>query len=95
MFQHLPLQDPKKFTQIGIFGSVGFWLSSGNPGACSQIKGKFLGASSIKYYVIRNCDLGKADIIDLCQTSNSQGCQMVYFQTKNPNLGKIWRVFEW
>jgi hypothetical protein len=21
-----------------------------------------------------------------------QGCQMVYFQTKNPILGKIWRV---
>jgi hypothetical protein len=24
-----------------------------------------------------------------------QGCQMVYFQTKNPNLGKFWRVSEW
>jgi hypothetical protein len=24
-----------------------------------------------------------------------QGCQMVYFQTKNPNLGKFWRVFQW
>jgi hypothetical protein len=22
-----------------------------------------------------------------------QGCQMVCFQTKNPNLGKYWRVF--
>jgi hypothetical protein len=21
-----------------------------------------------------------------------QGCQMVYFQTKNPNLGKFWRA---
>jgi hypothetical protein len=21
-----------------------------------------------------------------------QGCQMVYFQTKNPNLGKFWRT---
>jgi hypothetical protein len=24
-----------------------------------------------------------------------QGCQMVYFQTKNPNLGKFWRVLQW
>jgi hypothetical protein len=24
-----------------------------------------------------------------------QGCQMVYFQNKNPNLGKFWRALEW
>jgi hypothetical protein len=24
-----------------------------------------------------------------------QGCQMVYFQTKNRNLGKFWRVLQW
>jgi hypothetical protein len=24
-----------------------------------------------------------------------QGCQMVYFQTENPNLGKFWRALEW
>jgi hypothetical protein len=24
-----------------------------------------------------------------------QGCQMVYFQTKNPNLGKFWRALDW
>jgi hypothetical protein len=24
-----------------------------------------------------------------------QGCQMVCFQTKNPNLGKFWRVLQW
>jgi hypothetical protein len=24
-----------------------------------------------------------------------QGCQMVYFQTKNPNLGKFGRVLQW
>jgi hypothetical protein len=24
-----------------------------------------------------------------------QGCQMVYFETKNPNLGKFWRTLEW
>jgi hypothetical protein len=25
----------------------------------------------------------------------SQGCQMVYFQTQNPNLGKFFRAVEW
>jgi hypothetical protein len=29
------------------------------------------------------------------RSSPPQGCQMVYFQTKNPNLGKLWRVLEW
>jgi hypothetical protein len=24
-----------------------------------------------------------------------QGCQMVCFQNKNPNLGKFWRALEW
>jgi hypothetical protein len=24
-----------------------------------------------------------------------QGCQTVFFQTKNPNLGKFWRVLQW
>jgi hypothetical protein len=24
-----------------------------------------------------------------------QGCQMACFETKNPNLGKFWRVFQW
>jgi hypothetical protein len=25
----------------------------------------------------------------------ARGCRMAYFQTKNPNLGKFWRVLEW
>jgi hypothetical protein len=25
----------------------------------------------------------------------NQGCQMVCFQDKNPNLGKFWRVLDW
>jgi hypothetical protein len=24
-----------------------------------------------------------------------QGCQMTYFLTKNPNVGKLWRVLHW
>jgi hypothetical protein len=26
---------------------------------------------------------------------NHQGCQKVYFQIKNPNLGKFWRALKW
>jgi hypothetical protein len=26
---------------------------------------------------------------------SKQGCQMVCFRTKNPNLGKFWRALEW
>jgi hypothetical protein len=29
------------------------------------------------------------------ETDHMQGCQVVYFQTKNPNLGKFWRVLQW
>jgi hypothetical protein len=29
------------------------------------------------------------------KTISPQGCQMVYFQTKNPNLGKFRRALEW
>jgi hypothetical protein len=27
--------------------------------------------------------------------SLNQGCQMAYFQTKNPNCGIFWEAFEW
>jgi hypothetical protein len=30
-----------------------------------------------------------------CLCSSGQGCQMVCFQTKNPNLGKIFRASDW
>jgi hypothetical protein len=29
------------------------------------------------------------------QVYTGQGCQTVCFQTKNPNLGKFWRVLQW
>jgi hypothetical protein len=28
-------------------------------------------------------------------SNNVQVCQMVYFHTKNPNLGKFWTALEW
>jgi hypothetical protein len=33
------------------------------------------------------------ELRQLCNTE--QGCQMVYFQTKNINLGQFWRALEW
>jgi hypothetical protein len=30
-----------------------------------------------------------------CNSGSDQGCQMVYFQTKNPKLGKFWRALLW
>jgi hypothetical protein len=31
----------------------------------------------------------------ICHRLREQGCQMVYFQNKNPNLCKIWRALNW
>jgi hypothetical protein len=28
-------------------------------------------------------------------SDRKQGCQMVYFRTKNSNLGKFWRALKW
>jgi hypothetical protein len=36
-----------------------------------------------------------ACVSDRCDASAPQGCQMSYFQTKNPDLGKFWRVLQW
>jgi hypothetical protein len=30
-----------------------------------------------------------------CSLPTDQGCQMVSFQTKNPNLGIFWRALDW
>jgi hypothetical protein len=32
---------------------------------------------------------------DLEMSVANQGCQRVYFQTQNPNLGKFWRALYW
>jgi hypothetical protein len=31
----------------------------------------------------------------VARTCLAQGCQLVYFQTKNLNLGKFWKVLQW
>jgi hypothetical protein len=45
--------------------------------------------------------LGTASLICLgkkplsCNAASQQGCQRVYFKTKNPNLGVFWIAMEW
>jgi hypothetical protein len=34
-------------------------------------------------------------VLDCQGVMPSQGCQTVYFRTKNPNFGKFWRDLEW
>jgi hypothetical protein len=36
----------------------------------------------------------KLRVFLLRKVSQEQCCQMVYFQTKNPSLGKFWRALE-
>jgi hypothetical protein len=43
-------------------------------------------------YFVNHCFFVKIAIRVLAA---SQGCQMVCFQTKNPNLGKIFRFADW
>jgi hypothetical protein len=37
----------------------------------------------------------EADVASFADNATFQGCQMVCFQTKNPNLGKFWSALEW
>jgi hypothetical protein len=34
-------------------------------------------------------------VIRIARAEISHGCQMAKFQTKNPNLGRFWRVLQW
>jgi hypothetical protein len=43
------------------------------------------------FYHVANCKT----CFTLLTVSMGQGCQMVYFQTQNPNFGKFWRALEW
>jgi hypothetical protein len=36
-----------------------------------------------------------SDALEISTSTSNQGCQMVYFQTKNPNFGKFWRALDW
>jgi hypothetical protein len=37
----------------------------------------------------------ESNILPQYQSNMWQGCQMVCFKTKNPNLGKFWKVLQW
>jgi hypothetical protein len=50
-----------------------------------------------KGFSLLNCQLRegeKNDQILSWQGMAGQGCQMVYFRTKNTNLGKFWRILQ-
>jgi hypothetical protein len=49
-----------------------------------------------KYFDVEFCQITpRPSFIDLLVFIQNQGCEMVYFQTKNTNLGKFWRALEW
>jgi hypothetical protein len=59
----------------------------------SQINFQFFAA----FFPRKKLELGRGGV-NCVKTSFSvlaQGCQMVYFQTKNPSMGKFWRALEW
>jgi hypothetical protein len=48
------------------------------------------------YVIILNKKLGTKNNFALHYLKkHRQRCQMAYFLTKNPNLGKFWRAWEW
>jgi hypothetical protein len=51
---------------------------------------KKLSVSILSVLSVNTCLTGNR-----CLPSTYQGCQMVCFITKNPNLGKFWRAIEW
>jgi hypothetical protein len=44
---------------------------------------------------VRNRWLIDCDVDRWRRRVASQGCQMVYFETQNTNLGKFWKVLQW
>jgi hypothetical protein len=64
---------------------------------------KFWVSDKWQVVVLRKHEVVKADwhkahrFPDFLQNEGcgDQGCQMACFQTKNPNLGKFWRVLQW
>jgi hypothetical protein len=51
-------------------------------------------SQAVKQQKRQFCEIGTLldDNAETSVTSCGQGCQMVCFQTKNPNLSKFWRV---
>jgi hypothetical protein len=46
--------------------------------------------------ILRYCSVNAlAASVMACPKGSRQGCQIVCFQTKNPNLGKFWMFLQW
>jgi hypothetical protein len=71
---------------------VGTWFEnkpSGNPAARAAKWFSFIAANQPITKAMSTC-VSRDE-----QTSESQGCQMVYFHTKNLILGILWKALEW
>jgi hypothetical protein len=102
MDQMFHVKTLQKFTQIGIF-----WLEnmpSGNPAEHNVCGASFVGhrlRSFFKLWISLELQQQQQSVLTrlfhefITCTRSVQGCQVVCFQAKNPNLGKFWRAFEW
>jgi hypothetical protein len=47
-----------------------------------------------KFSVDESLESFRRQLLGIANFLEDQACQMVYFQTKNPNLGKFWRALD-
>jgi hypothetical protein len=72
------------FSRSGVF----YKEKSGNPGGEKMQK-------IVSVLVEFQFFPGKFKSWEKCHLCPVQGCQMVFFQAKNPNLGPFWRALKW
>jgi hypothetical protein len=84
IFKHFPIWDPPKVTQIGILG-----LKTNHLATLHWSNFRPIWSPCLRRCVPQLC----------CQVYPNapfcHGCQVVYFHTKNPNLGIFWRGLDW
>jgi hypothetical protein len=68
------------------------WLALNNAAYLPFLMPKRTLSLSCKNVGLLNSELKNRKFAFRCP---EQGCQMVCFQTKNPNLGKFWRALDW
>jgi hypothetical protein len=64
------------------------------PSCLVMIKVIWGGVSPFRQFEFAGVWVGKVKKLVYSAGQSEQGCQMVYFQTKNPKLGKFWRASE-
>jgi hypothetical protein len=88
--QHFPFQGLLKCIQIGFFGqkinNLATLPRGGGGGRLENGESRKLQRQSKI-----SANPGRTTI---CEVDTKQGCQMVCFETENPNLGKFWRVMQ-